>query len=152
MPEPHDRFRLLAVLMLMVGSSSGAAPPERGSASGPGKPVRVDRYGDPLPPGALARVGTVRFRHEDSVCSVAFSPDGKSLAASGYGGTRLWEVSTGRELRQSTGLSGCSCLAFTGGGRTLVGLDQSGIVSFWNLTDDNKGDPIALAGKHDCLA
>ena len=37
--------------------------------------VRRNQYGDPLPPGALARIGTVRFS--------ALSPDGKVIAVTG---------------------------------------------------------------------
>src|SRR5262249_21128492 len=48
------------------------------------KPPRTDLLGDPLPPGALARMGTVRFRLPGKVKRVAFSPDGETILA--YGG------------------------------------------------------------------
>jgi WD40 repeat protein len=65
----------------------------------PAEPPRFDRYGDPLPPGAVARLGTARWHTDGEVWSLAFSPDGRILASS-RGGTdaciQLWDVTTGR--------------------------------------------------------
>jgi WD40 repeat protein len=61
---------------------------------------RTDALGDPLPPGVVARLGTERL-YQPGVFFMAFSPDDKLLAAvDAGGGLRLWEVSTGREVRR----------------------------------------------------
>jgi WD40 repeat protein len=74
------------------GSLDAAAPPAGG--------VRLDRYGDPLPEGAFARLGTGRFR-ADYDKKVAVAPDGKSLAVPhGKRGVRILDATTGRELRR----------------------------------------------------
>ena len=41
---------------------------------------RLDLYGDPLPEGAVGRMGTIRLRHASPVYSVAFSPNGQIVA------------------------------------------------------------------------
>jgi WD40 repeat protein len=55
-----------------------------------------------LPDGAVARLGTVRFRCPAT--SLAYSPDGKLLAAGTADNTiRLFEAATGREVRRLAG-------------------------------------------------
>src|SRR5207253_2982882 len=59
-------------------------------------PARLDRHGDPLPAGAVARLGTVRFRIPDVVRSLAFAPDGKTLAVSSHVGVFLLDAASGK--------------------------------------------------------
>jgi hypothetical protein len=65
-------------------------------------PVRVDASGDPLPPGALARCGTVRWRVPGGALHVAYSPDGKLVAASGTADSSviLFDSLNGRVIRR----------------------------------------------------
>src|SRR5215472_7660122 len=66
-----------------------------------GKQPRLDLVGDPLPPGAVARLGTTRLHHAGNLYGPVFSPDGKTfVTGDGYGLVRLWDVTTGKELRR----------------------------------------------------
>jgi RNA polymerase sigma factor (sigma-70 family) len=66
------------------------------------KSALADRFGDPLPPGALARLGTQRLRSADGgQRSVLFTPDGRGVITAGRGNpARWWDVSTGKLVRQ----------------------------------------------------
>src|SRR5438552_158843 len=85
----------LLLVACMVAVEAGFLAPAWGE---PGK----DRYGDILPDGAFARLGTLRFR--GAAAPLAFSPDGKMLASASTnwlgGSVILWEASTGRPLRR----------------------------------------------------
>src|SRR4051794_3360727 len=59
----------------------------------------VDRYGDPLPAGAVARLGTVRLRLGGSPQAFAVSPDGQRiLTADTTNSITTFDTATGRPL------------------------------------------------------
>ena len=65
------------------------------------EPRPLDAYGDPLPPFARARLGTVRWRHRGMVVGdLAFARDGATVFAAGGGLTAL-DLATGA-IRWST--------------------------------------------------
>jgi WD40 repeat protein len=83
---------LLLVCLFPVPSIASAAEPFLSD--------RNDVFGDPLPLGALARMGTVRMRTGNSVECVAFSADGKIFATGEELGTiRFWDPKTGKQIR-----------------------------------------------------
>src|SRR5262249_45673652 len=88
-----------SVALMLTIPSSRAEPPTLGGKEAPPKqrPARTDRCGDPLPPGAVSRLGTARFRQGSSAWTVAFSPNGRMVASADWNGNvvRLWETSTG---------------------------------------------------------
>lgn len=96
-----------------------------GSMAGDAKAVRRDHYGDPLPPGAVARLGTLRLWHPKYMGKMAFSPDGKTLASSDLEElVYLWDTATGKELRRiakATDDPPADLLKFSPSGRILAG-------------------------------
>src|SRR5262249_6882066 len=61
----------------------------------------IDWLGEPLPAGSRARLGTPRLRHAAMVIGVAYAPDGKTFASSGWDSViRIWDAATGREIRR----------------------------------------------------
>jgi RNA polymerase sigma factor (sigma-70 family) len=80
-----------------------ARPPAEGTAQAAkgdaGRKERADWYGDPLPPGILARMGTVQLRQESA--RAQFAADGKTLISVGVDQVvRFWDVATGKQVRQ----------------------------------------------------
>lgn len=118
---------LLATVVASVTFLAGSAPEPPAAPPQP-RPVvaspapGTDSYGDPLPPGAVARMGTARLRHGEWVRSVAFAPDGTELASAAFDDTvRVWDRATGRErVRLKGPFTEPHFVAYAAGGKHLV--------------------------------
>lgn len=102
--------RYLPLALLCMTGALGAEP-------------KRDRFGDPLPEGAIARLGSLRFRERGSVGVTGFSLDGKILATfAGGDSLTCWDTASGREVRRMP-IGHCSqprCLRFSTDGKTVI--------------------------------
>jgi RNA polymerase sigma factor (sigma-70 family) len=148
------KLAMLSVVVLSAGLVAGGvvmrSPKPRGEEtptpaaekptakrSAPG-PV-VDAHSDPLPEGAIARLGTVRFNHGDGLHSLFFSSDGKTIISEGDGSIRFWDARNGKELDRIR--TGKTYFAFPttllADGKTLITLSEGNndrdVAAFWDL-------------------
>jgi WD40 repeat protein len=125
----------------------------RPAPEGKGKP---DLHGDPMPVGAVQRLGTVRFRHDST--AIAYSPDGKLLASGGRDNViRLFDATSGQEVRRlvghrartytapfdprspvdalvsATGEGGVNSVAFSPDGKVLASGGWDDTVRLWDV-------------------
>ena len=74
--------------------------------------------------------------HNGSVNRIAFSPDGRTLASGGgmFDGTiRLWDVSTGENIRTLSVPEGVASLSFSPDGNTLASRSGAGTMLLWEM-------------------
>jgi WD40 repeat protein len=141
----HAKLLTLVVGLVLGGAAAGQVGdgPKHRSHPAPKQGARVDRYGDALPPRAVARLGTVRLWHGGTLTALALSPDGKLLAAAVDDSApstlrdpdllngidieakvesriRLLETATGKEVRALTLSGAIWCLSFAPNGKLLA--------------------------------
>lgn len=123
---------LTSFVALAVATAAHSAAPPLGPTA------------DPLPPGALARLGSARLRHGGLVRAVGFSPDGALLASASHDRTvSLWEVPTGSERLRLRGHDGdVLALAFAPNGTLLASAAADSTVRLWALRGKDAGKEV----------
>jgi RNA polymerase sigma factor (sigma-70 family) len=134
-----------AIVYQICAAANSDGPPELARALDPDEPKkpatvesRRDLCGDPLPPGAIARLGTVRFRPGSFLTSVAFTPDGKQLASHGpWSGVNVWDAVSGKEMRRLTAVANdwIGAALLTPDGQSFVTLEGVGQKTFIRIRD-----------------
>ncbi|MGX9884488.1 toll/interleukin-1 receptor domain-containing protein [Streptomyces sp. NPDC002276] len=107
---------------------------------------------DPTPESRLAVLDAAvspesgLLSHSWPVRSVAFSPDGKTIASGSQDGiVQLWDATTQRKIGAPLigHNQGVTSVAFGPGGRTLASSSSDGTVRLWNITDHKQiGDAL----------
>jgi WD40 repeat protein len=99
------------------------------SLGGGGDDARTISLWDPFTGRILHQLAA-----KEAVRAVAFSADGKTLAAAeGPRGIVLWEVGSGKERVRITGRGDSLAVAFAPDGRTLAAVDRTGVIQIWEV-------------------
>jgi WD40 repeat protein len=129
---------LVATALLVAASMTGPLPAAVGD-------------GGPLPSRVLVRIGTDDLRMTDFLTAIAFSLDGRLIAAADANApsprVAIFDVHTARRIKQLVAPGGqmgsVQCVTFSPDGARLLWGEMSGEVALWDL----KGDRLLFRAK-----
>jgi RNA polymerase sigma factor (sigma-70 family) len=177
--ETRRRIGWMFALVLVVGTATGAGvalthdhqelrPEVKGIAAEANaeteQPAGVDRDGDPLPRGAILRIGSAHFRQGDLLRAAAYSPDGQTLTTIGsLGLIRTWDARTGKPHETFLGASLNAprepVNVVSANGRFAAGYElpsarslADGRITLWGLADGSIRKSLAVPENYEILA
>jgi WD40 repeat protein len=128
-------------VFILFAATAVAQPPEPAA--------RLDRHGDPLPPGAIARLGTMRLRYTFGAPGLEFLSDGKALVTGRKGeGFRLWDVAAGKLLARLNVPLVSERIAVAPDGRWVAGVRQNSIILWEPRTGKETTIPLGGEAAH----
>ena len=121
-----------------AGDDGGAGPPGAGGPSGPDVRDRdqggaVDATGDPLPAGAVARLGSLRML-DRNLERLIYLPGGTTMVSASYDRYVAWDAGSGRRLFELVRSDPGPALAVTPSGKRLAtSVAGSSEIQLWDL-------------------
>jgi WD40 repeat protein len=146
-PNPARLSGALAVALSVLALLSSAARSEPSvvpdaAIEAPSDPFKTDVAKQSLPPRALLRIGTDNLRTQSFITAIAFSPDGRLVAAAEILApsprVAIFDVPSGRQVKRLVApgnqAGGVGSVAFSPDGTRL--LWGGGEFALWDLSDD----------------
>lgn len=123
-----------AGLAMLQSATAPETPSDRPKVTAPPqKPI--DRQEDPLPAGAVKRLGTLRFRHGDWVRCIALGADGESIVSAAGKIVYVWDLASGNERRRFEGHdTEVNSVACSRDGKDIASLTTDGTIHLWDAT------------------
>jgi RNA polymerase sigma factor (sigma-70 family) len=146
------KLALMILVLALIAAGAGVAANRIDNEAAPelpaiaAIPATVARDGDkqdeprphkledaPLPPGALARLGTTRFRTAGGLYAMALAPDGQTAVSVSHV-TEFWDLATGKTVRQLNFKQGGGgrVAAYSPDGRLVAWVQDHGGLRLWD--------------------